>query len=270
MLSFNNRNDTYKPKPLIVDNSKETKPDFKPIIDTTTTTKNDSIPRPVEDTIVTRYRSWQDYDGNQYEGFYQVKLNDFKNAHNYKNNLTLSQTTRNSYDEIIYRLKEYDKDKLKGLFKMLDSITVANKPNEIQFAEVVVSFVQDIPYTIILENNCNASLYNDEFTRSYLSRPNSRCEGEQRFGINTPVEFLTNLNGDCDTRTLLLYTILSHYNYDVAVLSSEQYGHSILGIKYQGIRTNYTDCWAKGQRCYTCTALNTKQLYFYTAHLVQY
>ena len=40
---------------------------------------------------------------------------------------------------------------------------------------------------------------------------------------------MTNLKGDCDTRTLLLYTILSHYNYDVAV-SSEFYGHSILGI----------------------------------------
>ena len=38
------------------------------------------------------------------------------------------------------------------------------------------------------------------------------------------------LNGDCDTRTLLLYTMLSYYNYDVALLSSEFYGHSILGI----------------------------------------
>jgi hypothetical protein len=242
VLSFNDRNHTNNPKPLIVDNPRETNPDIKPIIDTTTN-KNDSIPLTVKDTVVTRYRSWQDYDGNQYEGSYQVRLNDFNNAHDYKSSLTLSQNTKSSYDEMVYRLKEYDKDKLNGLYKMLDSINVANKFNEIQFAEVIVSFVQDIPYTLILADDCNASLYNDDFTRNYLSRPNARCEGEQRFGINTPVEFLTNLNGDCDTRTLLLYTILSHYDYDVALMSSEQYGHSVLGINLpiNGISYTYSD-----------------------------
>ena len=241
VLSFNNRNHTYNPKPLIVDNPRETKPDFKPIIDSSKTNKNDSITPTINDTIISRFRSWQDYEGNKYEGFYQIKLSDFNNAHQYKNNLKLYQTDRRSYDEMIYRLKEYDKNKLNGLYKLLDSINTTNKLNEIQFAEVVVSFVQDIPYTLILDDGCNASLYNDEFTRNYLSSPNARCEGNQKFGINTPIEFLTNLNGDCDTRTLLLYTVLSHYDYDVALLCSEQYGHSILGINLpiNGTAINY-------------------------------
>ncbi len=241
VLSFHNRNYTYNPKPLIVDNSRETKPDYKPIIDTTNTNKNDSITPKINDTIISRFRSWQDYEGNKYEGFYQIKLSDFYNAHQYKNNLKLHQTDRRSYDEMIYHLKEYDKNKLNGLYKLLDSINTTNKLNEIQFAKVVVSFVQDIPYTLILDDGCNASLYNDEFTRNYLSSPNARCEGNQKFGINTPIEFLTNLNGDCDTRTLLLYTVLSHYNYDVALLCSEQYGHSILGVNLpiNGTAINY-------------------------------
>lgn len=95
---------------------------------------------------------------------------------------------------------------------------------------MIVSFVQDIPYVLILENNCDPSLYSDNFTRKYLLSPNAKCSGFQRFGINTPVEFLYNLNGDCDTRTLLLYTIMSHYDYDVALMSSEFYSHSILGV----------------------------------------
>lgn len=41
---------------------------------------------------------------------------------------------------------------------------------------------------------------------------------------------MTNLYGDCDTRTLLLYTMLAHYGFDVALLSSEYYNHSIIGI----------------------------------------
>jgi hypothetical protein len=243
VISFSNRNQNYNPKPLIVDNPRETKPDIKPIIDTTNSNKKDSIAPKIKDTIITRYRSWKDYDGNLYEGSYQVRLSDFNNAHNYKNNLNLYQNTRNSYDEMIYHLKEYDKNKLNGVYKLLDSIKVENKLDNVKFAEAVVSFVQDIPYTLILDNGCNASLYNDEFTKDYLSSPNARCEGNQKFGINTPIEFLTNLNGDCDTRTLLLYTIFTHYNYDVALLCSEQYGHSVLGINLpiNGITYNYNN-----------------------------
>jgi hypothetical protein len=57
------------------------------------------------------------------------------------------------------------------------------------------------------------------------------------------VEFLMNLKGDCDTRTLLLYSIFTHYNYDVALLSSEFYGHSILGINLpiNGLSYNYSN-----------------------------
>ena len=124
---------------------------------------------------------------------------------------------------------------------MFDSIAVSNKLSKIKFAEMVVSFVQDIPYSLIVERACDPNLYNDDFTRDYLQSANAACDGNQRFGINTPVEFLANLKGDCDSRTLLLYTILSHYNYDVAVLSSEQYSHSLLGINLplNGTAYNY-------------------------------
>jgi hypothetical protein len=41
---------------------------------------------------------------------------------------------------------------------------------------------------------------------------------------------MATLLGDCDSRTLLLYTLLSHYGYDVAIFSSEVYSHSLLGV----------------------------------------
>jgi hypothetical protein len=45
------------------------------------------------------------------------------------------------------------------------------------------------------------------------------------------------------TRTLLLYTVLDHYGYDVALMSSDEYGHSILGINlpYNGISYEYNN-----------------------------
>ena len=232
--SILNNNHHYIPKPVIVDNARE-KANIEP--------QKDTIVNSIKDSIITKYRIWKDYDGNEYEGKYQLSLNAYKDSKKFKQALKTSQYSINSYDEIIYNLKNRDKNKLNGLYKLFDSINVKNKLSKIKFAEMIVSFVQDIPYAIVLENDCDASLYNDPFTKSYLLNHKGECDSYQKFGINTPVEFLMNLKGDCDTRTLLLYSIFTHYNYDVALLSSEFYGHSILGINLpiNGLSYNYNN-----------------------------
>lgn len=220
----------YNPNPLVIDTPREINP---PVIEPVTpvdTNQIDTIQKPIKDSIITRYRSWKDYSGKSYEGKYQIRLSSFKKAHYNKNSLNISQNTIKSYDGIVFNLKEFDKNNINSVFRLFDSIGKANKLNKIKFAEMIVTFVQDIPYAIVLQDGCDASLYNDQFTRNYLLNHTGECDGGQRFGINTPVEFLVNLKGDCDTRTLLLYTIFSHYNYDVALMSSEFYGHSIIGI----------------------------------------
>lgn len=219
--SFNMQIHYYNPKPLIVDSPRETTPIIEPVKNSDNATS---------DSIITRYRSWKDYYGNKYEGRYQIKLSDYKKAHLYKQSIQIDHNSINQYDRVIFNLKEFDNNKFPSLFKLFDSINKAKKLDKIKFAEMIVTFVQDIPYTLILDSECNANLYNDRFTKNYLLNNKGDCNGNQRFGINTPVEFLANLKGDCDTRTLLLYSILNHYNYDIALMSSEFYGHSIIGI----------------------------------------
>jgi len=196
---------------------------------------------PVKDSLIQHVRSWQDYEGNKYNGTIWTRNSDFRNARQFKNNLDLYFGNATSYDQVIYRLKEHDKEHLNGIYQLFDDIRNRRQLSDLQFAEVIVSFVQDIPYAIILPDDCDPSLYRDPFTSNYLLSKNARCDGFQKFGINTPVEFMSTLNGDCDSRTLLLYTILSHYNYDVAILSSEIYNHSLLGINlpYNGTQVNY-------------------------------
>lgn len=218
--SFNET--AHKPEPKVADSPRETKPDITPV--------KDSVTKNIKDTIISRYRNWEDYDGNSYEGKYTLRLNDCRDSSLFKDNLQLTQNSTDGYDEVLYNLKERDKSKLNGLYHLFDSIKQARQLSDIKFAQMVVSFVQDVPYALILEKDCNASSYTDSFTRAYLSSADALCEGQQRFGINTPAEFLANLKGDCDTRTLLLYTIFTHYKYDVALLSSERYAHSIIGI----------------------------------------
>ena len=223
-----NRNH-YNPIP-VEDTNRESSSVVTPIVDDNSNNVINPNNINQKDYWIKRYRVWKDYNGKKYEGYYQLKKSDWDNSTGHKNSLTINSNNYNAYDQVVYSIKEFDKNKLNRVYPLFDSISKVNKLDKIRFAEMVVSFVQDIPYVLILEDDCNPNLYNDSFTRKYLSSPNAKCDGYQKFGINTPVEFLANLNGDCDTRTLLLYTIFSHYDYDVALMSSEYYGHSILGI----------------------------------------
>ncbi len=232
---INSMNESTKnpiPKPVV--ESSDIKPQYTPITDTLNNKK-------IYDTLIVHFRHWKDYDGNNYSGKFWVKKSDFANANSYKNGLDIIGNTEYSYDKIIYSLKENDKGNLNGIYHLFDSLKLSENLSPSKLAEVIVSFVQDIPYTVVLPNACDPALYSDDFIRNYLASANSRCDGYEKFGINTPVEFMATLNGDCDTRTLFIYTVLSHYGYDVVLLSSEFYNHSLIGINlpYEGITYSY-------------------------------
>lgn len=225
--ALNNMSSIHPPKKVPVTDAKE---------------KHDSVFN-CNDSVIKHYRIWNDYDGNTYEGEYSINCSLYKSAQNFKNNLSISSGNANEYNKMLYLLKENDKNNLDSLYRLFDSIGSSNNLNEMKFAEMIVSFVQDIPYAIILPSNCDPNLYNDAYIKEYLNTADAICFPNQKFGINTPVEFAANLMGDCDTRSLLLYTILAHYNYDVAILSSDVYKHSIIGINlpYNGKKYIYNN-----------------------------
>ncbi|MBL7778461.1 MAG: hypothetical protein JNK66_09240 [Chitinophagales bacterium] len=181
------------------------------------------------DTVIAHYRSWNDYQGKKYGAWMEILKSDFTKAKYNRLNLPYDLSNSYDYNRVVYSLKNFDQDKLALLYSVFDSIKTKNNLNEMQFAEMIVCCIQDIPYTLILDNDCNARLYDDAFIQGYLKN-GGKCEGYIKYGLYSPVEFSANLLGDCDTRTLLLYTILSHFNYDVAMLGSDVYRHSLLGI----------------------------------------
>lgn len=231
--TFSRSGNSYIPKPIVQDKPEERNPQNIPIVDTINNEQS-------QDTLITHYRSWKDYEGNSYEGKFWVKKSDFINAKKYKTNLSISESSENNYDKIVYMLKENDKQNLNGLYQLFDSLKTIKSIDTKSFAEMIVCFVQDIPYTVVLPDACDPNLYADNFIRNYLSSSDAKCDGYEKFGINTPVEFMATLQGDCDTRTLLLYTILAHYGYDVALMSSEFYNHSLIGINLPFEGASYT------------------------------
>ncbi|MBN2440159.1 MAG: hypothetical protein JXJ04_02400 [Spirochaetales bacterium] len=57
---------------------------------------------------------------------------------------------------------------------------------------------------------------------------------DKLFGIYTPLEVIQSKTGDCDSRAVLLYTILRDFGYEVVVFYSDYYQHAMLGIAYVG------------------------------------
>lgn len=168
--------------------------------------------------------SWYDYDYNFYKGTTRVRESDVFSSKLYKSIINPS-----TWGELYKEIYLYDKSKLDLVYPMLDRIWNNGNFTRREFADVVVSFVQHIPYKLLNQNITN-------------------------FGLYTPVEFMAKMNGDCDTRTVFLYTVLKRYNYDVVILDSENYLHSMIGLN---IPSSGRYKYYRGKRYYTWETTNT-------------
>tara|TARA_R110002050_G_scaffold204522_4_gene340203 strand:- start:138208 stop:139962 length:1755 start_codon:yes stop_codon:yes gene_type:complete len=171
---------------------------------------------------------WKDYDSIPYEIDLVINSDLVKNATNFKNSQP-NISSEASYTSLLSNLyNKAKKDDYVRVLQKLDSIRFANNITNTHFAEVMVSMVQTIPYYVVVEKSCNPFSYQDPMIRDLLMK--KPCEPNIRHGIKAPAEFLMNLKGDCDTRTLFLYGLLKSRGYDVVIFGSQKYKHSVLGI----------------------------------------
>lgn len=222
----------YKPNPRkrVVDAKEDVKPALNDVSDESS--ENENIPT---DSIISNFRKWKDYSGRVYQGNLKVKVKDYYRSRSNRLGIMIQPYSEAEMNRIYRNIVTNDFEGLDLICEMFDSIRVKNNipKGSRKFANVIVSCIQDIPYTLVLNNDCNAFNYDDEFIKKYLS-DGGDCLGYTKFGVLAPVEFMARLKGDCDTRTILLYSILSKFGYDVVVLGSYYYKHSILAINIQG------------------------------------
>lgn len=207
------------------------KPTPKPIMEESVNNNN-------RDTILKFSKEWKDYSGAEYTGNYYIFKSDYERSKNNKYTL-FESNQRGNYNFIVHKIKEFDQDKLGGVYKMFDSLATKRKLTGLQFASMVIAFVQDYNYSLILPQECDPNVYSDYFVKNYLIKNGGLCIPNEPFGLMTPLETIATSNADCDTRTLLIYTILSKYGYDLVMLSSDLYGHSIIGINLPYYGSNY-------------------------------
>lgn len=177
---------------------------------------------------------WRALDGELYQGAYSLNVPDIKKSQSYIRSFTPYNFS--SFGALYGNLSSHDHPKMGSLYEMLDSIKTENKLSDRRFLDVIVSMVQSQEYVIVLDVSCSdPKILSDRSIRNMLNSGVS-CESSHPFGLKSPLEFLSSLTGDCDTRTLLLYTLLKHYGYKVAIINSTHYAHSMIGVDIDGAR----------------------------------
>jgi hypothetical protein len=198
-------------------------------LDRTDNTNNDSLRQ-----IVVRMR-WKNLSGQPYSGSYALYADDIATSGERLQKYQAFWGTE--YRDIYGYVSSYDRSHMRGVFSMLDSIRSADSLSEYQFAEVVVTMVQSIDYVLILDGSCSGR--QEEPAIAELLQSSVPCLGHAPYGLRTPLQFLSDMKGDCDTRTVVLYNLLKHYGYDVAIINSQFYTHSMLGLNLSGVTGNY-------------------------------
>lgn len=188
--------------------------------------------RSVDDSLISHLIQWEDFGGALHRITLSVRKNDLDGSigshHNMKSNIYGM-----GFSEIYSDILSYDNQRMDLVYSAFDSLRYQENLDDIGFARAVVSAVQSLPYYLVLNRGCNDN-YSDSYIRDYMEAcTQDCCVGEETFGVRTPVEFTSDLKGDCDTRALFLYSVLNHFGYKVALVTSEYYKHAMIAVSLQ-------------------------------------
>jgi hypothetical protein len=178
-------------------------------------------------------RVWRDNFGNDFRATLAVRVNDYRRLQDHIERYK-PPSSRNFWGDLYDYIERTDRPALDIIIENFKTIQGEKRLNKMEFAEMVVTCIQDIPYSFVFQNECKDPQNYEYDIRSLLEDCPECCIGNVIYGIQNPVSFVRTLKGDCDTRTVMIYSVLKAFNYDVAILNSEFYRHSILGINLPG------------------------------------
>jgi hypothetical protein len=174
---------------------------------------------------------WKDFSRRDYLARYTTATKEFDaSAENHQSWRNIPVSDELLYFHDLYKdLSTYDKHKLDTLVHYFNSRRRSKNLDPLATSEMVISFVQEIPYVLVHDGNCVQALLNGGFIADYHVQ-RKECLPNIVAGVQSPYEFAHNMKGDCDTRSLLAYTLLDRLGISSSVWVSRAYGHSVLGV----------------------------------------
>jgi hypothetical protein len=213
-----------------------------------------------DDSVYHHEMRWVDFSSRKYQGEYPTTWKEFQRARAFHNSLTQLTGIQNEmqYWNFVYsKMVESDNKRIDSLVNLFEEKRKAKSLNTSETAEMVITFIQEIPYVLVHEGSCSEAMQSGGFVYTYHAE-GKPCLPNIVAGVQSPYEFAHNLEGDCDTRSLLGFAILSRMNIPVSVWISPTYGHSIMGVgapaggynfkNIQGVRHYAVELTNKGFR----------------------
>jgi len=198
-----------------------------------------------EDKLQHTYWNWVDFEGK----YHSIKFSFSEDA---PEKCAMNRVSSPAGDEIYGMMYNHDKVYLANLIRQMKTEIRAKNLDYIGALEYVCSSIQFIPYTLILDSQgieypensgrylkcpCMTSFgYFRDDCGTGSRRGDGCCNDVNPFGVYSPFEFAYKKAGDCDTRALLAFTLLKEMGFDVAVMVSNQEGHSVLGVSLPSSR----------------------------------
>jgi hypothetical protein len=221
--------------------------------------KQDTLAPMPWDYLTDHRIGWNDFIQHSFLAQYStssLQFEDSKSMHPAFANPQVSEAMQ-YWNAVYTEFARQDAPKLDSLLRYFQNEQKAKNLNPVQTAEMVVTFIQEIPYCLVHEGSCLEASKQAGFIGDY-HRSGKICLPDIIGGVQSPYEFLHNLKGDCDTRSLLGFSMLSQMGIPASVWVSEPYGHSVLGVglgsggsyykMVGGIRHSAVELTAKGFR----------------------
>ncbi|MGD1841840.1 MAG: hypothetical protein ACFB0B_13235 [Thermonemataceae bacterium] len=174
---------------------------------------------------------WEDYQRKKHRADIEVDAQDACKAHDERESYpTHYYDGRNAapyWGAVYASLVRIDQQALVKIYKEFEQKARKERPTRKLLAETIMTFIQHIPYVLIHEGTCEEDQAWGGFSVTYHNE-GKECVPNVKYGLQSPTEFMYNFKGDCDTRAVLAYALLSYFGYDVVVLGCEV--HAMLGI----------------------------------------
>lgn len=103
--------------------------------------------------VFTSNRLWKDNFGNKYSGSLTVREQEFFDLKNHISNYK-PPTSGNFWGNLYQYIETKDAPSLDLVMEAFDKINTEKKLNQMEFAEMVVTCIQDIPYSFVFQDAC--------------------------------------------------------------------------------------------------------------------
>jgi hypothetical protein len=162
-----------------------------------------------------------------------------KSLDNHERVSKVSATEEMQFWNQAYRiLLAHDQEKVDSIANIVQSVSKKRNFSALQSAEYLVTMIQEIPYVLVHDMTCKEAVLQYKGFVAQYHMQGKPCLPNIVAGVQSPYEFMHNLKGDCDTRTLFAHAVLNKLGISSSVWVSSAYGHSILGVGVPGSSNN--------------------------------